>query len=521
MLPQWTELESGDIDAIQHLRLNVLRDSINSVFFPYITLITPYLRVTSWLVWTNTQLDRERKESANTFSIRNYEERTELYYKILATADALHSAVSNIEHHGPVGIDRINTALSELEGNEIDFSNFLSNSRISPVYAYSNSIINMKLWQPTLFSTRRNEFIHTPTEKGKELAKEFERNLVQAVSRETFVKKTVWSRDELENLGKKICLQGLLQNDQESKLILQAAKRSLKEPAMFDGLVDIVLQTGKKSMSFNLPFQPQDIGRAALYRSFRNNGRFIQQEVSESPSTTILSYHELHTHMSFGADAILAGLSFAAKNCNEGIFHEKVVEGCREILTKDDTWKPETKLTEIIEALNKNTRNISNSNQTRAPAPDGPYGFETMQEKISNSRQNAFGLVTWGSMALLQAACCEEWFNKKWLSDLILDHGTAFSAYTFLQELQSMDKNSSIIDWISHASNRVIEQHEDVARSKGPYATKILRNNNLIICVDEPTDYGKNRGRLATAIAWISEAGFLTRNENEYKIREP
>lgn len=36
LLPQWTEPESNDVGAIQHLRLNELRDQINEVLFPYL-----------------------------------------------------------------------------------------------------------------------------------------------------------------------------------------------------------------------------------------------------------------------------------------------------------------------------------------------------------------------------------------------------------------------------------------------------------------------------------------------------
>lgn len=517
MLPEWTELESRDIEAIQHLRLNELRDCINEVFFPYITLITPYLRVTSWLVWIITQIDQERKISKNSFTLREYEEKTELYYRIFATADVLHARNSGIEHHGPVGVDRINSALTKIEKDEINFSSFLSGPSIIPIYAYSRALENMRLLQSMQFSTRRNEFIQTSTEIGKRLSGEFEKNWNRIIAPHKFVKKTVWTKNALEELGEAVCLHGLTKENEESILLLEAATSSLKQPALFKDLIDITLLTATRSGSLNLPFKPQDIGRAALYHSFKANEAFIPHSLLETSATAIIAYHELHTHASYGADAILAGVSLAAKNRQGGISQNQIVEEAAKILANDPIWKPEKQIEDATKELSEQFQTSRNTFQTKIPKADGPYGFETIQDRISQSRQNAFGLTGWGAIALLQAACCEECFNAKWLSETFTKHSCVFSSFTFLQELQSLNSKSTIRDWVDRATKRTIEQHEDVARSKGPYARKIDRNNDFIICTDEPTDYGKNRGRLDTAIAWISDAGLLNRHENEYR----
>jgi len=266
-----------------------------------------------------------------------------------------------------------------------------------------------------------------------------------------------------------------------------------------------------------MPFRSQDVGRAALYQSFKVNETFVPHPQPDTLATVIIAYHELHTHASYGADAILAGVSLAAKNRQGGILQDQVVEEATKILANDQIWKPERHLKEVTSELMEQFQPYSSRFLRKIPIADGSYGFETIQDRLSQSRQNAFGLIGWGAIALLQAACCEECFDAKWLSETFTDHNRYFSSFTFLQELQSLNSNSTIKDWVDRVTNRIIEQHEDVARSKGPYARKIDRNNDFIICTDEPTYYDKNRGRLDTAISWISDAGFLSRKENEFK----
>jgi len=279
----------------------------------------------------------------------------------------------------------------------------------------------------------------------------------------------------------------------------------------------MTLLTAKRSGSLNMLFKPQDVGRAALYQSFKADGTFIPHPQPDTSATAILAYHELHTHASYGADAILAGVSLAAKNRQGGILQDQIAEEAAKILANDPIWKPGRHVKEATRELTEQFQPNSSKFLRRIPVADGSYGFETIQDRLSQSRQNAFDLIGWGAIALLQAACCEECFDAKWLSETFAEHSRVFSSFTFLQELQSLDSNSTIRDWVDRATDRIIEQHGDVARSKGPYARKIDRNNDFIICTDAPTDYGKNRGRLDTAISWISDAGLLTRQENEFR----
>lgn len=519
MFPEWTELEARDIEAIQHLRLNELRDCMNEVFFPYITLITPYLRVTSWLAWIITRLDQERKQSKSPFTLGEYYEKMELYYRIFATADVVHARNSGIEHHGPVGVDRINIALDKIEKSEIDFASFLSGTQTTPIYAYSRAMENMKLQQSMQFSPRRNEFIQTPTEKGRRLSSAFEKNWNLTISPNKFIKRILWTTNELEELGKTVCLHGLTEESEESILLLHAVSSSLKQPELFKNFIEMTLATAKRGGTFNMPFKSQDVGRAALYRSFKSNGTFIPHPQPDTSATAIMAYHELHTHASYGADAILAGVSLAAKNRQGGIPQHQIVEEASQILANVPTWNPERHLRDATRELTGQFPPRKSKFLKKIPIANGSYGFETIQDRISQSRQNAFGLVGWGAIALLQAACCEECFDAKWLSETFAEYSRVFSSFTFLQELQSLDPNSTIRNWVDRATDRTIEQHEDVARSKGPYARKIDRNNDFIICTDEPTDCSKNRGRLDVAIAWISDAGLLSRKENEYRAR--
>jgi hypothetical protein len=453
-------------------------------------------------------------------TLREYEEKAELYYKIFATADVLHARLSGIEHHGPVGVNPINNALNALDKQTVDFADFLSEKHIIPIDAYSSSIENMKLLRPMLFARARNELIHIPTEKGNKLASAFEKNWNQIIEADKLVKRINWTSAELEKLGEGVCLHGLSTENEESKLLLEAVRASAKQTNFFEGLVDVTLLVARKSRELDLSFKPQDIGRAALYRSFKNDQSFITIQTPETPATAIIAYHELHTHAAYGADAVLAGISLAARNHPEGIQQRQIVEEATQILASEDVWKPEKQVKDAAKELTDRFKPRKNSRQNKIPLADGPYGFETIQDKLSKSRENAFSLTAWGAIALLQAACCEECFDRKWLSATLTAYGHVFSSYTFLQELEALNPNSTIKKWIERTTERIIEQHEDVARSKGPYAAKIVRKDAIVYCVDEPTDYSKNRGRLDIAIAWISDAGLVRRDGSEYRLHE-
>jgi hypothetical protein len=317
-----------------------------------------------------------------------------------------------------------------------------------------------------------------------------------------------------------VCLHGLSEKDGESKLLLEAASSSVKQLDVFEVFIDTVLLTAQKSGELGLPFKPQDVGRATLYRSFKSGQGFVKLQISDSPATALLAYHELHTHASYGADAVLAGISLAAKSRPEGIRQQRIVEETSKILAEAPVWKPEKPVKDAARELVEHFQSRKNGLQNQIPLADGPYGFETIQDRIDQSRENAYGLTAWGAISLLQAACCEECFDRTWLSETLTAYRHVFGSYTFLQELQALRSTSTIKDWIDRTIEGIIEQHEDVARSKGAYAVKIARKGDVVYCVDEPTDYSKNRGRLDTAIGWISDAGLVRRQGNEYRVRE-
>lgn len=83
--PEWTEAQTYEQDAIQFLRLNELRDSINEILFPYLITITPYFRMVSWLTWIFAKLDEEI-HNASGMTARDYVNKTLRYYGIFASA---------------------------------------------------------------------------------------------------------------------------------------------------------------------------------------------------------------------------------------------------------------------------------------------------------------------------------------------------------------------------------------------------------------------------------------------------
>ena len=521
MFPEWTEIELRDIEAIQHLRLNGLRDRINEVLFPYVTLITPYLRVISWLVWIFTRLEKERKTSKNQMRLPEYEEKAERYYKIFATAEIAHAKFSRLEHLGPVGVDLISRAWANLTTEHVDFTEFLSEKRLNPIDNYSSSIENMNLLTPKLLSIspRRNEHVYIPTDKGKKLSSLFENRWREIITSDALTRKTLFTKNELYKLGEAICLQGLSAKDPESKLLLEAISASV-DKLQFKDFVDTVILIAKKCHELNASFKAQDIGRAALYRTLEIGQKFQRLILPETEATALTAYHELHTHTSYGADAVLSGISQAAKNNVGGISLERLVEESTESLRNDPVWKPDRLVNGCVKELIEQFSTLPSKFQHKIPVANGYYGFETIQKRISQSKQKAYDLIALGAIALLQSACGEECFNHTWLSKLLAEHGKAFSARTFLEILQALSPDATLKDWIRCSVERIIEQHENVVNDKGDYAAKIVRKNDIIYCVDEPTAYSMNRGRLDNAIAWLADAGLLKRKGSEYQIAE-
>ena len=508
-----------ETDAMQHLRSNELRDHINEVMFPYLTTITPYFRLVSWLVWIYTRLDLERKTSEEGMRVGEYKEKASRYYGIFATADTLHARFSGIEHHGPVGVEAINRALDQLDQGAVDFRYPSFGFPINPTGAYANAIINMGLLNRMLqpISDRREEAILVPTEKGKQLASAFQKCWNDLLSSDALVGKLVWKQQELLQLGEVLCLQGLSSDQEEANLLLQSARSSLKDPPLFDGFVDLTLTVAKKYEKSNSMFKAEDIGRAALYWAIRKNHSFKKVQLPDSAATALVAYHELHTHASYGADAILGGITKLAASHPGGIPLSNIVKEATKALNNDPVWKYTRHLQEVINNLKESFSPGPKKFQRMTPPPKGPYGFETVQNRIDASDEEAPALVAWGGIALFQAACAQELFKKGWLRKILLNHRKVFASYTFLEELQALPTSATIKDWLERIVKRITEQHSDVAESKGSYARRIERIGNFIYYRAD-AGYDRIRGRLVNAIAWLSDVGLLRRQGSEYRI---
>ena len=179
--------------AIQHLRSNELRDHINNVLFPYFTLIMPYVRLVSWLVWIYFRLEFERMNSKEGMHYPEYEEKAARYYGIFATADILHARTSGIEHIGPVGVEALTRSLDKLGFADVDFRTIDFGSPRNPTSDYKNGLVRMGLLNPMqhLVPGRRERTILVPTETGKKLASNFQDHWSNSINPETFVNKLI------------------------------------------------------------------------------------------------------------------------------------------------------------------------------------------------------------------------------------------------------------------------------------------------------------------------------------------
>lgn len=504
---------------MQHLRSNELRDHINEVIFRYLTMITPYFRLVSWLVWIYTRLDLERKISEDGMRLGEHREKTSRYYGIFATADTLHARFSGIEHHGPVGVEAITRALDQLDGGAVDFRYPSFGSPRNPTGAYANAIINMgllnRMIQPV--TGRREEVILIPTEKGRQLASAFENCWNKLFSSDALVEKLVWTQRELLQLGEVVCLQGLSSDQEEATLLLQSARSSLKDPNLFDEFVNLTLTVAKEYERSDSMFRPEDVGRATLYWAIRKNHSFERVQIPNSPATALIAYHELHTHASYGADAILGGITRLGASYPGGIALSTIVDEAAKVINNDPVWGYARHIRDVIKNLKESFSPGPKKFQHMTPLPEGQYGFETIQDRIDASDEEAPALVAWGGIALFQAACAQALFDKDWLRRILPYHREVFASYTFQEELQALPSNATVKDWLERVVKRIIEQHSEVAESKGSYARRIERVGNFIYYRAD-VGYDRIRGRLGNAIAWLSDAGLLRRQGSEYKV---
>lgn len=508
--PEWTEAQTNEQDSIQFLRLNELRDSINELLFPYLITITPYFRMVSWLTWIFAKLEEDmQKQNVARMTARDYVNKALRYYGVFAVADILFSRAEGTYHRGPIGVLTLRNKLALLGGDTVDFSHPSFGKPQDPTSIYRSSLVAMNLLEEKLqpISLGRFQSILLPTESGKELAKAFEAKWSRLVSPKEFTLKMKWNTSLLEKLGKLVNLQGLSSNDEESGLLQNAARSSMKYPDFYDDFVDIALETMRGGGKAGFELFSSDVAKAALYRSIPSpEEREISIKLKDTQATTLLAYHELHTHMSFGADAILDGLVNLAKDDFTGISKNEILKKSSKIMESKIT-----KSGEFVEVSYEKTKKSFNScfgkYQTGYPVPFGKFGFETARER-SETSEDYFEQIAYGAMILLQSAVCQEFFKPDWLIKILPYHRRVFSAYTVLEEYQSLPLKAQIGDWVEAVVDLIIQRHDDVANSKGLYAKRFEhREGRLFYRAD--ADFGEQRGRLANAVLWLSDIGVL------------
>jgi len=518
--PEWTEMQVDDRDAIQYLRLNELRDSINEILFPYLTTITPYFRMVSWLTWIFARLEYERIHSSE-MSLRDYVNRALRYYGIFAVADVLLAQSIEDEHRGPIGVLAIKGRLAELESENIDFNHPTFRRPLDPTGIYKSSLVSMGLFgekqQP--ISSRRYQPILIPTEEGLELADVFESKWRKTAAPSRLTAKTVWKKTQLVKLGKSINLQGLSSKDKESKLLLNAARSSIRNPTLYDDFVDIVTRTAEKCSKIDIYISSADIAKSALYRKLRieDTNRLIDISLENSQATAILAYHELHTHMSYGADAILDGLANLARESSTGISIRETIKKANRVFKKK-VGSPHKKesIAVLFRSIEKTFSKDKGPFQRGYPKIWGKLGFEKIQEEISESESN-HEQIALGTIALLQSAACQSLFNPKWLLKVLPHHRDVFSAYTLLEEYEALPSGADSYDWIKSSVELITQKHDEVATSKGPYAKRVdLIGDKLFYRAE--ADFNVQRGRLTNAVLWLSDVGLLKGNQGLFTI---
>ena len=520
MFPEWTEPEIEDTGAIQHLRLNELRDHINLQYFPYLTSIMPYTRLVSWLVWIYDRLDFERENSDKGMKYSEYKEKAARYYGVFATADILHARFSGIEHNGPVGVEALSRALDRIGEKDIDFKTADFGSTRNPVSDYKNGIVQMGFLTPMLqpIPGGREETILIPTENGKKLASFFQNRWSSLIDPDSLVNRLVWTQKELAQLGELICLQGLSKEDEESILLFQSVSSSLPKPGLYEDFVDLVLDTAKKYKKNDLMFKSEDIARASLYWALKEGESFKKTKLTETESSSLLAYNELHMHASYGADAILTGIVKMAKCKPGGIANSTLVEEACQVLDENEYWNSSFSCQNLVKKLKEHSSQGPKKHQLLTPSPDGPYGFETIQSNIENAEEQPQALSGWGAIALLQASCAQEFFSKEWLRKILPYHRQVFGTYQFLEEFQTIPKEATIRDWVSQTISRIIAQHTSVAESKGSYSRRFEKVGDRIHYRADVGYYRNRGGRFPLAISWLADLGLLQRKGNEYSL---
>jgi len=449
---------------------------------------------------------------------RDYVNRTLRYYGVFATADILFSRAKGTYHRGPIGVMALENKLGLLSGDVVDFRHPSFGKPLDPTPIYRSSLVAMKLLEEKQqpISPRRFQSILLPTESGKELAKVFEAKWSGLVNPIEFAAKIKWKTSLLKKLGRLVDLQGLSPKDEESRLLQNAARSSMKYPELYDDFVDISLETVEAIDKAGLKAYSSDVAKAALYRSIpAPEDTEISLKLKDTEAAVLLAYHELHTHMSFGADAILNGLVHLARDNFTGVSKQKVFTKTSQFL--ETKLKSGESVEVLYKKISKSFRPYSGKYQTGYPLPFGKFGFESAREKIQAS-EDYFEQIAYGTIILLQSAVCQDFFKPDWLIRILPYHRKVFSAYTMLEEYQSLPSKAPIADWVEASINLIIQKHDDVASSKGLYAKRFdNREGRLFYRAD--AEFAEQRGRLVNAVLWLSDIGVIGIDQGLFTMR--
>jgi len=512
--PQWTEIYNDDIDAIQYLRLNELRDHINEVLFPYLTTITPYCRLVSWLTWIYTQLSEEIQRNSE-LTLLEYRRKFLRTYGIMATANILYANTLSETSWGPISVLSLRNALESIEGDEIDFSHPNLSKPVDPTPNYRTSIIRMGLFSEGLqpISQRRYFSVLIPTDLGHKLSDVFENFFSDLIDPEEFMNRLVWKKDLLEEIGNRIFLQGLTPDCDESRILITSIKTTMKYKNFYDEFKNIILKIIKKCKIINY----YDASIAALHKEVLIDDKLIETKLFDSETLALLAYHELHTHFSYGADAILNGLvELAELKGSSGISKSDILGNVIKYVKKIPWIKKDSYLSTIVGKIINSFTDISGKYLLKKPPLLGPFGFRTLQDNINNSTTK-YEQIMYGSIILLQSALFQRSFKKEWLNNILEHHREVFSAYTLLEEYDSLNQNSSFIKWVETSVNAIIFQHDKVSESKGVYSKRFQKSGETIYHLAD-ADYGFQRGRLQNAVIWVSDLGIIKRTENYFEF---
>lgn len=502
ILPEWADFESKEKGAILHLRLNRERDRINDVLFPFVTTITPYARIVSWLVWINSVLNSLIREN-EIEKVSEYRSISNKLYSILATAEVIHARKES--HNGPIGRERLAGVLDEIETDEFDFNEntFLIKS---PEPDYRTSIENLELGErmrQELGGGRVKTFMEL-TEKGEELSKEFENNL--SYNRKSFLDKEVWTKEELEDLSKDICLYGLDDSTDEHEILLHSIKNSTYETYMIEDWVDFAQNVKQIFEKENEEFEKESVTRAALSNQVKLSEDTRKLELDEKSKDTIgiLAFLELHSLLNHSSLSILQSLSEFAKNNKESGVKVTTVFNRSKDAMKNTAFDFGRKLEDIQLSFNSQSEESSTTYLGLHPQLEGEYGLMNLEQNIKSAqRENYPECIGYSSALILVCTFIYDAFDNQWLEYWLPYHKKYFGNYTFYKARKTIEM-SDFGEWLEECMDEVITHHLKVARSKGLHAFRIREEGEKLHYYGE-LEAIPNRGRYSNAFDWLNQ----------------